>query len=78
MRFLTRFQKWLVTTSKRARTRRRRIRDELARRCLFEAMEGRQLLAADPLFVGAVYIEEDFGSDDLGDTFVITFEGGAP
>ncbi|TVS18522.1 MAG: hypothetical protein EA424_10735 [Planctomycetaceae bacterium] len=41
-------------------------------------MEGRQLLAADPLFVGAVYIEEDFGSDDLGDTFVITFEGGAP
>jgi hypothetical protein len=31
-----------------------------------------------PLFVGAVYIEEDFGSDDLGDTFVITFQGGAP
>jgi serine-aspartate repeat-containing protein C/D/E len=41
-------------------------------------MEERQLLAAAPLFVGAVYIEDDFGSDDLGDTFVITFEGGAP
>lgn len=54
------------------------MRDEHVRRCLFEAMEGRQLLAANPLFVGAVYIEEDFGNDDLGDTFVITFEGGAP
>ncbi len=40
-------------------------------------MEPRQLLAADPLYVGAVYIEEDIGSDVHGDTFEITFEGGA-
>ncbi len=78
MRFLTRLQKWLAATSRRARTRRRRIRDDSARRCLFEAMEGRQLLAANPVFVGAVYIEEDFTNEDLGDTFVVTFEGGAP
>lgn len=41
-------------------------------------MEPRQLLAAAPLYVGAVYIEEDIGSDVHGDTFEITFEDGAP
>jgi len=41
-------------------------------------MEARRLLAASPLFVGAVYVEEDFGTDDQGDTFEITFQGGAP
>lgn len=35
------------------------------------------MLTADPLFVGAVYIEEDSGADLHGDTFEITFTGGA-
>ncbi|MCA9198884.1 MAG: carboxypeptidase regulatory-like domain-containing protein, partial [Planctomycetales bacterium] len=43
-----------------------------------EPMEPRQLLTADPLYVGAVYIEEDLGSDAHGDRFEVTFEGGAP
>lgn len=50
---------------------------ETLRRCRFETMEPRRLLAADPIRVGAVYIEEDLGSDMHGDTFEITFEGGA-
>jgi len=43
----------------------------------FEQMEPRCLLAADLLHVGAVYIEEDLGSDVRGDTFEIAFVGGA-
>ncbi|MBN1590188.1 MAG: hypothetical protein JW888_11790, partial [Pirellulales bacterium] len=54
------------------------------RRCRFEQMEPRQLLAADILAiqVGAVYLE-DLGYDDAGgddsipDQFEVTFEGGA-
>ena len=42
----------------------------------FELMEARVLLAAD-LHVGAVYIEQDLGSDLHGDRFEITFVGGA-
>jgi len=35
------------------------------------------LLDADPLRIGAVYIEQDVGSDLHGDTFEVTFAGGA-
>ena len=42
-----------------------------------EPLEPRLLMAADPLHLGAVYIEEDFGGDDQGDTFEFTFLGGA-
>jgi protocatechuate 3,4-dioxygenase beta subunit len=55
----------------------RRAAAETPRLRGFEIMEPRQLLAADPLYVGAVYIEEDIGSDLHGDTFELTFEGGA-
>ena len=48
-----------------------------SRICRVEPMEPRRLLAAD-IQVGAVYIEEDTGSDVSGDTFEVTFEGGAP
>jgi protocatechuate 3,4-dioxygenase beta subunit len=48
------------------------------RRCRFEIMEERRLLAADPIKIGAVYLEEDSGSDLHGDTFEIQFEGGHP
>lgn len=36
------------------------------------------MLAVDLLQIGAVYTEADLGSDVHGDTFEITFEGGAP
>ncbi len=40
-------------------------------------MEARILFAADVLHVGAVYVEQDLGSDIHGDRFEITFNGGA-
>jgi hypothetical protein len=52
------------------------IAGEVLRRCRFEMMEERRLMDADPIKVGAVYIEEDSGSDLHGDTFEIQFEGG--
>lgn len=42
-----------------------------------EPVEPRFLMAADPIQIGGVYIEEDLGSDLHGDTFHITFQGGA-
>jgi len=49
----------------------------LVRHCQFEAMEKRQLLAASAIDLGAVYIEEDLGSDLHGDRFEVQFKGGA-
>jgi protocatechuate 3,4-dioxygenase beta subunit len=46
--------------------------------CRFETMEERRLLDADPIRVGVIYIEDDSGHDGHGDTFQISFEGGAP
>lgn len=43
-----------------------------------EYMEARQMMAADPIQIGAVYVEEDLGSDLHGDLFYVTFQGGAP
>lgn len=43
-----------------------------------EPMEPRLLLSVQPVVAGSVYIEEDLGSDLHGDTFILTFEGGAP
>jgi serine-aspartate repeat-containing protein C/D/E len=40
-------------------------------------MEQRRMLTADPLLVGGVYTENDSGSDAQGDTFEISFVGGA-
>lgn len=56
----------------------KKAKNAAARRCLFEAMEPRTMLDADPIKVGIVYIEEDSGSDKHGDTFMIKFEGGEP
>ena len=42
-----------------------------------ELMEPRLLLAADTLYVGAVYVEQDDGSDEHGDRFELSFVGGA-
>ena len=43
-----------------------------------ESMEPRLLLSIQPVVVGSVFVEEDLGSDQHGDTFYLTFEGGAP
>jgi hypothetical protein len=60
----------------KAANRRREEFDEF-RRCRFETMEGRRLLNADPIRIGAVYVEEDVGTDAHGDSFEITFVGGS-
>ncbi|WP_145418058.1 SdrD B-like domain-containing protein [Planctomycetes bacterium K23_9] len=50
-----------------------------------EKLEARQLLAADPIHVGVVYLETDYletdqdvGGDSQGDRFIVSFTGGAP
>lgn len=45
--------------------------------CRFEQMEQRQMMDADPIKLGVIYIEEDGGSDLHGDTFEVQFQGGA-
>jgi hypothetical protein len=40
-------------------------------------MEPRRQMAAAPVHVGVVYVEEDSGADLHGDTFAVQFEGGA-
>ena len=49
-----------------------------------ERLEARQLLAADPIHVGVVYLETDYletdqdvGGDSTGDRFILSFTGGA-
>lgn len=56
---------------------RRRSSHQLTRRHLIETMEPRCLMTAAPIQIGGVYIEEDGGSDVHGDSFIITFQGGA-
>lgn len=68
----------LLRRSQRRRAARRNSPLDMPRRCRFELMESRRLLDADPLQIGAVYIEEDIGSDAHGDSFELTFQGGAP
>ena len=77
MQLLTHAKNLLQRVSGRKPKPIRRAVAEPARLRGFELMEPRQLLAADPLYVGAVYIEEDIGSDAHGDTFELTFQGGA-
>ncbi len=47
------------------------------RTAVFEHMEARAMFNVDPIWVGGVYIEDDTGSDLHGDTFYVTFKGGA-
>ena len=55
---------------------RSKLVEETLRHCRFELMEERRMMDADPIKIGAIYIEEDSGSDLHGDTFEIQFEGG--
>src|SRR5687767_11154274 len=72
----------LFWSRRRARRLQRKSRDVGvrvgSRSFRFEVMEERRMMTADPLVVGAVYIEQDIGSDIHGDSFEVTFEGGAP
>ena len=52
-------------------------RRDTVRLSKFELLEQRCLLAADLLNLGVVYHERDLGSDQTGDTFEVTFAGGA-
>lgn len=49
----------------------------LLRRCYFEVMEQRRVLAADPVIAAVTYLEGDAGQDTTPDHFEVTFEGGA-
>lgn len=53
-------------------------RRKQTRTALLEAMEPRHMMAADMIQVGAVYVEDDIGSDLHGDLFYVSFKGGAP
>ena len=48
-----------------------------SRRAIFETMEPRLMFDAAPIWVGGVYVESDQGGDQHGDSFYITFKGGA-
>lgn len=47
------------------------------RTCKIETLEERRVLSATPVTVGAVYIEDDSGTDGKADTFYVSFEGGS-
>ena len=47
------------------------------RRSTIESLETRVVFNVDPLWVGGVYVEEDNGDDAHGDSFYVTFRGGA-
>ncbi|MFO1065992.1 MAG: SdrD B-like domain-containing protein [Pirellulales bacterium] len=61
-----------VAVSRRSRGARVRSRS-----IQLERMESRLLMTADPIWVGGVYVEEDGGADTHGDSFYVTFKGGA-
>lgn len=47
------------------------------RKATLETLERRTLMAADPIWMGGVYVESDTGSDAHGDLFYVSFIGGA-
>ena len=76
MPWLKKIQEWLNGDTPASQRKSQKGRQAL-RCCRVESMEPRCMLSADPIFLGAVYIEQDLGSDDHGDTFEISFTGGA-
>lgn len=50
---------------------------KLVRHSTLETLETRTLFNIDPIWVGSVYVEEDQGADKHGDSFYVTFRGGA-
>jgi serine-aspartate repeat-containing protein C/D/E len=66
-------------SSRSTRTARKQVRtqNKSHRHSTLETLETRVLFNVDPLWVGGVYVEEDNGGDAHGDSFYITFKGGA-
>ncbi|MDO4587747.1 MAG: SdrD B-like domain-containing protein [Planctomycetia bacterium] len=63
------------TSRKRSRPKKHlNKKSPFLRRCRVEELEKRELLAADPISVGAVYVEQV--EEDLGDKFYIAWVGG--
>ena len=54
-----------------------RHQNKSVRHSIVESLESRVLFNVDPLWVGGVYVEEDNGGDAHGDSFYVTFRGGA-
>lgn len=52
-------------------------RSQSGRICVYEEMEPRLVLSADPVIAGITYLEGDAGQDNLPDHFEVTFQGGA-
>jgi serine-aspartate repeat-containing protein C/D/E len=73
---------WRRNTRRRKAARRATETDikqlQAGRYCRFETMEERRLLNADPIKIGVTYLEDDSGQDSGGDTFQVSFQGGAP
>ena len=46
------------------------------RKCRVEQLEERQMLAADPIYFGSVFLENSVDNDYEGDTFIIAWNGG--
>ena len=75
----------MIWKAKRIRkTTRSSVSEVLRRNAGPQRLEPRQLLAADPIHVGLVYLETDYletdndvGSDSRGDRFLLSFTGGA-
>ncbi|MEM1067592.1 MAG: SdrD B-like domain-containing protein [Planctomycetota bacterium] len=70
---------------RRERRRQAKVKRVDRRHHRAERLEARQLLAADPIHLGVVYLETDYletdldvGSDSRGDRFIVSFTGGAP
>jgi serine-aspartate repeat-containing protein C/D/E len=79
VRSLTRDSNSRLPSSRGARTVRKNVRqpNKSVRHSVVESLETRTLFNVDPLWVGGVYVEEDQGDDEHGDSFYITFRGGA-
>ena len=65
------------SSSRGASAQRNKVRPVSNRHASVESLEPRVLFDADPLWVGGVYVEEDNGADLHGDSFYVTFRGGA-
>ncbi len=75
----------MIWKTNRSKDNKRRVSDVLKRRAHApERLESRQMMAADPIHIGVVYLETDYlstdqdsGGDSAGDRFILSFTGGA-
>ena len=74
---LRKVQQWRRRRQSRTTTTGKGTVNTLLHQCRFEQMEVRQYLSASPIQVGVVYYENHDDNDAAGDTFTITFSGGA-